>query len=248
MKSKRTRLDRFLSGRLSMNRRHVRLLVAQGRVRVDHEIANDIQCLVDEYTHVQCDEEILQAKTPSYIQLNKPKGVVSATKDAKHTTVIDVLSEGYPENLHIVGRLDFNSTGLLLLTNDGRWSRALSDPRSHLKKSYIVSLDKPVTAEVVNAFSEGMYFAFENITTRPVVLDILETVTDTRDSVSIPHQHVKVTMQEGRYHQIKRMFGHFQIEVLTLHRISVGALTLDAGLRVGQSRHLTHLEVGDIFN
>jgi len=241
MKSKRSRLDRFLSKCLSIHRKDVRLLVAQGRVRVDYHVADDIQLLVDEYTHVQFDDRILQANKPSYIQLHKPKGVVSATKDTKHSTVIDLLPAGYPGNLHIVGRLDFNSTGLLLLTNDGRWSRRLSEPESHIKKCYSVSLDKPVTQNVVDSFAEGIYFTFEDLTTRPVALSVIG------DDPLIGSQRVKVTMEEGRYHQIKRMFGHFQIEVLELHRISVGNVVLDESLAEGESRCLKEQEIIDIF-
>ena len=238
MKSKRSRLDRYLSEQLAINRKDVRLLLAQGRVKLDHKTANSIQQLVDEYTHVQFDGQVLQAKQPHYIQLHKPKGVVSATKDPKHTTVLDLLPTGQPDNLHIVGRLDFNSTGLLLLTNDGRWSRRLSEPSSNIFKRYVVTLDKPVTEEVIATFAEGIYFAYEDITTRPVTLHTL-----TEDKLC-----AEVIMAEGRYHQIKRMFGYFQTEVLSLHRTAVGNLTLDEQLEPGQSRELTVTEVSDIFN
>jgi len=241
MKSKRARLDRFLSKHLSINRRAVHLLLAQGRIHVDGQAARDVQLLVDEYTHIRFDDRILQANVPAYIQLHKPKGVVSATKDAKHTTVIDLLPENSPSNLHIVGRLDFNSTGLMLLTNDGRWSRRLSQPESHVKKCYRVTLNKPISQTVINAFAKGIYFAFEDLITRPVQLTLMS------DMSGINRHHAKVVMEEGRYHQIKRMFGHFQIEVLSLHRTSVGQLTLDKSLAEGESRHLTKEEVSDIF-
>ncbi|MGK0440917.1 MAG: 16S rRNA pseudouridine516 synthase [Pseudohongiellaceae bacterium] len=205
-------------------------------MKVDHRCANDIQQLVDEYTHVQFDGQVLQDKTPSYIQMYKPQGVVSATKDPKHRTVIDLLPAEHPDNLHIVGRLDLNSTGLLLLTNDGRWSRRISEPGSHIKKRYLVTLDNPVSQVVIDVFAEGIYFSFEDITTRPVSLSLLDSHT------------AEVILQEGRYHQIKRMFGHFQIKVLSLHRTAVGNLLLDCDLAEGQSRHLTALEVASIFD
>ena len=236
MKSKRSRLDRYLAECLSINRRDVRLLLAQGRVRVDHHIATNIQQLVDEYTHVQLDDQILQDKTPSYIQLHKPRGVVSATKDPRHPTVMDLLPGGYPEDLHIVGRLDYNSTGLMLLTNDGRWSRRLSEPGSGIKKRYLVRLDSPVTQQVVDGFAAGIYFPYEDLTTRPVVVS------------PVNGRAVQVTLEEGRYHQIKRMFGHFQIAVVALHRLSVGNLVLDHNLQEGQSRPLRVTEVEHIFD
>lgn len=235
MKSKRSRLDRFLSQKLSINRRDTRLLLAQGRVWVDRQPAISIQQAVDEYTHVQFDQQILQDNKPCYIQLHKPKGVVSATKDLKHTTVVDLLPDSKPNNLHIAGRLDYNSTGLLLLTNDGRWSRRLSEPSSRIKKRYLVTLDKAITQSVIDAFQTGIYFAYENLTTLPATLKLLSPVK------------AEVSLQEGRYHQIKRMFGHFQIEVLTLHRLSVGNLQLDPDLSEGESRHLNNHEVKSIF-
>ncbi len=235
MQSKRSRLDRYLSQQLSINRRAVRMLLAQGRVRVDQHIARDIQQLVDQYTHVQCDEQVLQANIPSYLMLHKPPAIVSATRDARHTTVVDLLPHGCPENLHIAGRLDFNSTGLLLLTNDGRWSRRLTLPVSRVAKRYRVVLDKPVNDDVIAAFAVGIYFAFENITTRPAQL------------LAIDDRNVEVILSEGRYHQIKRMFGFFQIEVLKLHRLAIGSLTL-GDLAEGQCRRLTPAEVVNIFD
>jgi 16S rRNA pseudouridine516 synthase len=235
MQSKRSRLDRYLSRQLSINRRAVRMLLAQGRVRVDQHIARDIQQRVDQYTHVQFDDQVLQAQTPSYLMLHKPRAVVSATQDARHTTAVDLLPHGYPENLHIAGRLDYNSTGLLLLTNDGRWSRRLTLPGSRVAKRYRVVLDKPVNDDVITAFARGMYFAYESITTRPARLRVIDERT------------VEVVLNEGRYHQIKRMFGYFQIEVLQLHRIAIGSLAL-GGLAQGQCRPLTPAEVANIFD
>lgn len=234
MQSKRARLDRYLSKQLTINRKDVRLLLAQGRVKLDGITATSITQLVDEFTQVRLDDEILQDKIPSYIQLHKPKGIVSATTDPKHKTVIDLLPSGAPENLHIVGRLDLNSTGLILLTNDGRWSRRLTEPGFCVKKRYLVGLDKPVTSEVIDAFAEGIYFSYEDLITRPAILSVIEP------------KLVEVTLEEGRYHQIKRMFGHFQIEVLTLHRFAVGNLVLDGDLKEGQSRQLSQSEIDGI--
>lgn len=235
MQSKRTRLDRYLSKKLIINRRDVRLLLAQGRVMVDHQIARDIQQWVDQYTRVECDGRVLQANVPSYLMLHKPQGVVSATKDARHTTVLELLPDGYRDKLHIVGRLDYNSTGQLLLTNDGRWSRRLSLPASCVAKRYRVLLDKPVKPEVIAAFARGIYFDFERITTRPARLQL------------IGDRHAELVLSEGRYHQIKRMFGHFNIEVLKLHRFAIGGLALGS-LAEGQWRNLTPAEVVDIFH
>lgn len=243
MHSKRTRLDRFISQHTGINSKDVRLLLAQGRLNIDGHPASEIHQFVDEFTQVILDEKVLQAKKPVYIMMNKPIGVVSATKDDKHTTVLDVLEKSLDEkeivrldmdNLHIVGRLDFNTSGLLLLTNDGRWSRRLTTPEHKIAKLYKVTLANPIDESYIHAFAAGMHFPFENITTRPATLEIFS-------------EHVAmVTLVEGRYHQIKRMFGRFQNPVIKLHRLSIGTLTLDEQdkkMQQGCWRELTNQEV-----
>jgi 16S rRNA pseudouridine516 synthase len=186
---------------------------------------------VGPFSRVQLDAELLQANTARYLMLNKPAGVVSATRDSRHRTALDLLDEGVRGDLHIAGRLDFHSTGLLLLTNDGDWSRALSAPENRISKRYRVTVEEPLTGEYVRAFAEGMWFEQEGITTRPAQLTIVS------DHVA------EVSLIEGRYHQIKRMFGRFRNRVLTLHRFAVGDLTLDAELQSGASRALAAEEV-----
>ncbi len=214
---------------------------------MDGVLASDINQTVGPFSCITLDDRTLQNKVPIYIAMNKPKGVVSATCDDKNKTVLNVLSEQCAlfrlngldsdfgalvlEDLHIVGRLDFNSTGLLLITNDGRWSRRLSLPEKRIKKCYRVTVDLPLTDEYVDTFAKGMYFAYENITTRPAVLNIVSSNV------------AEVTLVEGRYHQIKRMFGRFQNTVLDLHRVSVGGITLDDSLAPGESRLLTPAEI-----
>ncbi|MDX2465130.1 MAG: 16S rRNA pseudouridine(516) synthase [Porticoccus sp.] len=234
MHSKRARLDRFISAKTGVNRRDVRPLLAQKRIMVDGFPAADINQVVDEFSHVILDDRVLQANKPSYVMMYKPAGVVSATKDEKHRTVIDLLDRADRRQLHIVGRLDFNSSGLLLLTNNGRWSRQLTTPSNNIAKLYRVTLEKLLTEDYIQAFKEGMYFPFEDITTRPAKLTIISEYV------------AEVSLIEGRYHQIKRMFGRFDNEVLTLHRISIGNLSLDPSLLPGQSRELTNCEVKQI--
>lgn len=235
MESKRARLDRFLSSELRINRKDVRLMLAQSRVKVDGIVAKDIQQLVDEFSHVSLDDRVLKDNTPSYVMLNKPVGVVSATKDDKHKTVIDLLEHPAKSELHIVGRLDLNTSGLVLLTNDGRWSRHLMSPESKVEKRYRVTLKNPLSEEYIHAFAKGFYFEFEDITTRAAKLEIIDEYV------------AEVTLTEGKYHQIKRMFGRFRNPVIGLHRCSVGKLILDAYLNEGASRDLTAEEVSGIF-
>lgn len=234
MASKRARLSRFLSAKTGISQKAFRPILAQGRVQIDGHVATDSQQLVDEFSHITFDDQVLQANSPVYLMMNKPKGVVSATKDEQHKTAIELLERPDRETLHIVGRLDFNSTGLLLLTNDGRWSRRLMKPEQKVPKRYRVTLKRPLNQNTIDAFYAGMHFAYENITTRPATLKIIS------DYVA------EVDLTEGRYHQIKRMFGRCDNYVLALHRVSVGNLLLDPALAPGESRDLTTSEVASI--
>ena len=226
MKSRTQRLDRFISRHSVYSLADTRLLLAQKRIVVDGLVARSIQQKITQFTHVVLDGECLQDNQPVYIMLNKPRGVVSATKDPKHTTVLDLIEHPQKDELHIVGRLDFNTTGLLLLTNDGSWSRKISSPESGLVKTYEVTLAGPLSDDYIAAFREGIYFGYENITTKPANLEILSDYS------------ARLSLIEGKYHQVKRMFGFFQNEVLALHRVSVGNISLK-GLEVGCSRLLT---------
>ena len=230
MKSKVNRLDRFIRQNSSFSISDTRILIAQKRILLDGCLAKSIQQKVTEFTHVVLDGECLQDNTPVYIKLNKPMGVVSATKDNTHSTVLDFINHPQKNNLHIAGRLDFNTTGLTLLTNDGFWSRRISSPETKLQKTYEVTLSKPLTEEYIAVFLKGIYFAYEDIITQPAHLEILSD------------HKAKLSLVEGKYHQVKRMFGFFQNEVLALHRVSVGGIFLD-GLEIGNSRLLTKKEL-----
>lgn len=148
--------------------------------------------------------------------------------------MIDLLDCETRHELHIAGRLDLNSSGLLLLTNDSRWSEALMSPEQKVDKVYRVTLANPLSEEYIAAFAQGMYFAFEDIITQPAKLVILDS------------HLAEVTLNEGKYHQIKRMFGRFRNPVVELHRLSIGDITLDEALSPGESRMLTVEEVASI--
>ena len=234
LKTTRTRLDRFLARFPKINQRDVKLLLAQGRVNVDGMVATNVQQTVSHFSVVMLDNQTLQAHQPLYIMLHKPIGVVSATKDTQHPTAVSLLqnwTESERQSLHIAGRLDLNSSGLLLLTNDGHWSRKLSSPEHKVTKVYEVTLEKEVTDEMMIGFAKGIYFGYENATTRPAKLEKLGNI------------QARVYLQEGKYHQIKRMFGHFQNRVIQLHRTSIGHIQLDPILSPGESRLLTEQEI-----
>ncbi|WP_108651159.1 pseudouridine synthase [Dongshaea marina] len=227
MHSKRSRLDRFISAHCAIKRKDIRLLLAQGRVQVDGVRATDVDLQVDQFSHITLDQRVLQERSASYVMLHKPVGVVSATRDVEHQTVLDLMARPDRAELHLAGRLDLNSSGLMLLTNDGQWSRRLTAPESKLPKRYRVTLGKPLTRDYVDAFARGFYFPYEGITTLPARLEILSD------------HCAEVILCEGKYHQIKRMFGRFRNPVLKLHRTAIGQLELDPELKPGESRDLT---------
>ena len=229
------RLDRFLSNLPRFSRADARLLLAAGRLRVDGEAVRDGRVEVREFSRIELDDELLQAGKPArYFMLNKPAGVVSATEHPEHRTVLDLLDEPDKHELHIAGRLDLTSTGLLVITNDGLWSRRLTEPRSRLGKVYRVQTEQPISEEYVEVFARGLYFAYEDLTTLPAELQILDS------------HCALLTLHEGRYHQVKRMFGHFRNRVVRLHRERMGPLQLDLALAPGQYRPLRAEEVARV--
>ena len=226
------RLDRFLTNLPCFNRQQVRLLLVERRVRLDGVAVSDPKHEVRVFSRVEVDDQVLQAGyPPRYFMLHKPAGCVSATSDPVHPTVLDLIAESERDDLHIAGRLDFNTTGLMLLTNDGQWSRRLTQPETKLPKIYYVETEQPIEAGYVERFREGFYFAFEDLTTQPAELILL-----TRHSA-------RLGIIEGRYHQVKRMFGHYNNKVTRLHRERMGPLELDPALAPGQYRALTPDEI-----
>jgi 16S rRNA pseudouridine516 synthase len=233
MAANRSRLDRFIIRHSELTRRQLKPLLAAGEVFVDHQTVNDASLTIDHFSHINVAGKTLQDNKPYYFMLHKPAGMVSATRDDKNNTVFDCLSREHCAiaGLHIVGRLDFNTTGLVLITNDGRWSERLTLPDKKIEKRYLVKLQNSIDDSYISGFAEGMYFKFENITTQPARLNIIDSHT------------AEVFLTEGKYHQIKRMFGRFRNPVTALHRAAIGSISLDAKLQPGQYRKLTADEI-----
>ncbi|MBL7250888.1 pseudouridine synthase [Alloalcanivorax sp. C16-2] len=227
------RLDRFLALHTDLGRRGARHALAQGRVTLDGRTVTDGHCPVDDFSPVALDGGSLRRRRPRYLMLHKPAGCVSATRDPVHPTVLDLIDEPEADKaeLHLAGRLDFNSTGLLLLTNDGLWSRRLTEPGAGHDKVYHVRTEDPIGADYAAVFRRGLYFRYENRVTLPAGLEILG------------EREARVTLREGRYHHIKRLFGHFDNRVVALHRERIGAIVLDPALAPGHYRPLTEAEI-----
>jgi 16S rRNA pseudouridine516 synthase len=227
------KLSRFLYHHTPHGKYEVRRILAAGRVTVEGEVERDSQYEIGDFTQVALDGELLRDEVAVYLMLNKPAGYLSATTDPQHPTVMELVDE--PQTLHIAGRLDRASTGLLILTNDGKWSRQLTEPKEGVPKVYLITTADPITEETHTKFEEGIYFAYEDLTTQPAELEVIE-----------PNK-ARLTIYEGRYHQIKRMFHAVGNRITSLHRLSMGDIHLDPDLESGKYRYLTIEEVASIL-
>ncbi len=226
------KLDRLIASHHAMGRQAAHHAIAAGRVRVNDVIIRNGHHAVDRFTQVALDDvSIQQPERALYLMLHKPAGVLSATKDEQHRTVLDLIDDPDKHTLHIAGRLDRSTSGLVLLTNDGRWSKRLMAAEEKVPKVYLVETLDPIAPETVDAFTRGFYFHTEDITTLPAELIILG------------ERSARLTLHEGRYHQVKRMFHRVNNRVLRLHRESIGLISLPLELQPGQWRQLSAAEI-----
>lgn len=230
------RLDKYLADMGVGTRQEVKKHIRQGRASVDGMTVKRADLKVDESSQtVTFDGEEIPYAAFEYYMLNKPKGVVSATEDARERTVVSLIESRRKNGLFPVGRLDKDTEGLLLITNDGALAHRLLSPRKHVDKCYYAEVAGEASQEDVRLFAEGIDIGAEQEErTRPARLEILESGQVSK---------VRLTIQEGKFHQVKRMFRAVGKEVLYLKRERMGTLVLDEGLRPGQYRHLTEKEI-----
>lgn len=225
------KLSRILSNQNGVSRKRANTLIAAGQATVDGRVCTDPAHDVSRFATVRVSGTLVQAGEPAvYLMLHKPAGYLSATEDDQHPTVLELVAAELRSGLHIAGRLDRASTGLLILTNDGNWSRRLTEPRIKLPKVYRVTTALPITPDTVARFSEGIWFDYEQLRTSPAGLEIIGTT------------EARVTIYEGRYHQVKRMFHAAGNRVVALHREQMGDIRLDPDLHPGDYRVLSHRE------
>ena len=225
------RLDKFLAGCGYGTRREVKALVKSGAVSVNGVTERDSGKNVSESDNITVGGNSAVYKEFVYIMLNKPQGYVSATEDRHYLVVTELIGEEYARFKPApVGRLDIDTEGLLLLTNDGDLNHRLTSPSKHVDKTYFAVLDKPAEASDTDAFAAGM--EFKDFTARSSKLEICEN-----------RNEVFVTISEGKYHQVKRMCERVGKKVTYLKRISMGGLKLDPKLAPGEYRELTPNEL-----
>ena len=230
------RLDKYLAEMGAGTRKEIGKAVRAGRVTVNGQTVKNAAMQVAAEDEVSMDGAPVEYEEYVYYMLNKPAGVISATEDARESTVLDLISERQRKGLFPVGRLDRDTEGLLLITNDGGLAHRLLSPRHHVDKVYYARLDGPVGEAEKALFAQGLKVD-ETLTALPAELEILEPATE-----------VRVTIREGKFHQVKRMFEAVGREVLYLKRLSMGPLALDESLPKGDYRRLTAEEESAIMN
>lgn len=215
-----------------VSRSQAQRAVRGGRVRVDGQLQRDPATKILPDQSVTLDGERLAVAVPRYLALHKPAGYLSATRDDTHPTVLDLLPLEQRDGLHIAGRLDLDTTGLVLLTDDGDWSHRITSPRHGWDKVYRVTLAEPVAGTALDGLAAGILLKGEHRPTRPAGVERLDA------------RQVRLTLHEGRYHQVKRMFGALGNRVVALHREQVGPVSLYApSLAEGEFRSLNPAEI-----
>ncbi|MBI0113812.1 MULTISPECIES: 16S rRNA pseudouridine(516) synthase RsuA [unclassified Gilliamella] len=228
------RLDKFLAHHLGVSRTIVSKELKAQKVTVNGDIVKSGAYHISPDQIVEYDGfEIVPITENRYFMLNKPQGYVCSTDDPDHPTILYFIDEPMAEKLHSAGRLDLDTTGLVLLTDDGKWSHRITSPKYHCEKVYQVTVEQPLTANLIDIFKQGIQLKSEKTLTEPAKLIIIDDY------------HAELTISEGRYHQVKRMFAAVNNHVTQLHRKQIGNIVLD--IPEGEYRPLTQDEINS-FN
>ena len=228
------RIDKIISSQTHYTRKDVKSLIGNKQVMVNGNIINKSDFKVNpDIDIIEVSGEVLKVKKYVYLILNKPKGYVSATVDKTDRTVLDLVPLEYSHrDLFPAGRLDKDTTGLMIITDDGNFAHNILSPNKHISKTYHVTIDIPLTNEMTDGFKNGVMLNDGECKTAS--LEIIDTY------------NAIVTLTEGRYHQIKRMFGCFKAKVLELKRTKMGKLELPDNLKEGECRELTQKELEQV--
>lgn len=228
------RIDKLIASETNYSRKEVKELIKKKKVTVNEQIITKSDLKIKPNNDkIKIDNIELKIKKHIYLILNKPEGYISATEDKNTKTVLDLVPQDYAHRaLFPAGRLDKDTTGLMLITDDGAFAHNILSPKKHIKKLYDVTIDIPITEEMVTGFKKGVLL--NDGECKSANLQITGPTTGL------------VTLTEGRYHQIKRMFGCFKAKVIKLNRIGMGNLILPSNLKIGECRELTEEELNKI--
>ncbi|NVJ49668.1 MAG: 16S rRNA pseudouridine(516) synthase RsuA [Gammaproteobacteria bacterium] len=228
------RLDRLISQATDHSRKQVKYLLKDGYVTVNGEIERQAQRKVNQDDRVELMDEPIGEASARYFMLHKPQGFISATKDKEHLTVLEFIDEPRRENLSVAGRLDIDTTGLVLLTDDGQWLHQVISPKHQCEKAYRVETTKPLDQKAIAKLEQGVWLNNEKTRTAPAQIEVID------------EYHYRIIITEGRYHQVKRMFAAVENHVESLHRERIAGIVLDSALAPGEYRALTQAEIESV--
>lgn len=230
------RVDKIISSQIGYSRKEVKELIKKKRVKLNEKLVTKAEQKINPKEDIiKVDEKELIIKKNIYLMLNKPKGYISATNDNEMPTVLELVPTEYiHRNLFPAGRLDKDTTGLMIITDDGDFAHNILSPQKHIPKKYNVTIDIPLKTEMIEKFKQGIKLIDGDC--KPALLEINSKYNAT------------VTLTEGRYHQIKRMFGCFNAKVIELKRISMGNFNLPSDLEIGECREFTEEELKEVLN
>jgi 16S rRNA pseudouridine516 synthase len=225
------RLDKFISHLAQIPRSKAKAAIKQKNVMV-----NELVITAFDHAIVQTDQVLLNGEPLTYLgkryyMLNKPVGYVCANIDELHPTVFDLLDEPNMNDFHVAGRLDIDTTGLVLITNDGDWSHKITSPKHNKFKTYLVETQEPLTETALDQLRQGVQLHNEKDLTRPAIADLLASYS------------LRLSISEGKYHQVKRMLAAVDNKVVELHREKIANIELDSALSSGEYRQLTAAEI-----
>lgn len=230
------RLDKFIGNNTNLSRTQIHIAIKQGLIAVNDIVIHKTNAQIQTGDSIFFKGEAITERKPRYLMLHKPAGYVSANSDSEHPTVLDLIDLPFKHDLHVAGRLDIDTTGLVLLTDDGQWNHKVTSPKHHHTKTYLITTADPIDKMAISLFAEGILLHGESKKTLPALLDIIDS------------HCARLSICEGKYHQVKRMFAALGNRVASLHRERIGAITLTADLPEGKFRQLTRDEINSVEN
>lgn len=230
------RLDKFIGNNTDLSRTQIHIAIKQGLISINDTLISKTNAHINDGDKVIFDGRVIEARKIRHLMLHKPAGYVSANSDSEHPTVLDLIDLPFKHELQIVGRLDVDTTGLILLTDDGQWNHKITSPKHQHSKCYLVTTADVISESTKTIFAEGVLLKGETKATLPAKLDILNS-----------HQ-ARLSIYEGKYHQVKRMFAAIGNHVAALHRERIGNILLDENLPAGQFRALNADEIASFEN
>ncbi len=225
------RIDKFIGNNSALSRSLIHVAIKRGLVTCNGERVNKTNAIMNETDVVRLSDKTIESIQTRYLMLYKPAGYVCANTDGEHATVLDLIDLPRKDSLQIAGRLDLDTTGLVLITDDGQWNHLLTSPKKSCNKCYCVTTADPISEATASIFNAGIMLHGESKLTLPAQLTLISS-----------HQ-ARLEIQEGKYHQVKRMFAAVGNRVLALHRERIGNITLDNQLSPGEYRALTDIEI-----